>query len=511
MLFPLVGTNFVFKEDGYIESIDIQEKNFIFPLGTKIKINVIGQHKFYNVSWIGKEKNYSLKQPLYHIGVGIKDGKHVIFLSIYAKNAKVKLEYRLNKISLIKKNSYDFLIITPSSFYNEFKKLADFKEKNGIKTKVVTLEEIYGNEIGRDNAEKIKYYIKEAVEKYGIKYVLLAGSIYKLPIRYVVYHEERHLKHYNFSIPTDLYYADLYRYENGKIVFSSWDTNNNGIYGEVYYGYNGINDIIDLYPDVYIGRLACNNVFEAKIVVNKIIKYESNAYGKQWFKRMLLVGGDTFPKWGILEGEFMNEYIANMMKGFEPYKMWASKGNINAINVEANLEKGAGFLYYSGHGFPYGWATHKPNDENWTGRYFTPYIAGLLNGYKLPIMFFDACLTAKLDFNSSDLREDGVPIKINKSFPCFAWYFISHEFGGAIATIGATRVAFTGVDEGGPYAGASYLAYHFFSSYIDSENKKLGNIFANAQENYLNNLWDRWTLQEFILLGDPTLKIGGYE
>jgi len=120
-----------------------------------------------------------------------------------------------------------------------------------------------------------------------------------------------------------------------------------------------------------------------------------------------------------------------------------------------------------------------------------------------------ACLTAKLDFNSSDLREDGVPMPVNATFPCFAWSFVRHPYGGAIATVGATRVAFTGVDEEGPHWGAGLLAASFFEAYQETD--ILGEVFAGAQEAYANNApGDTFTLQEFILLGDPTLKIGGY-
>lgn len=212
-------------------------------------------------------------------------------------------------------------------------------------------------------------------------------------------------------------------------------------------------------------------------------------------------------KGGILEGEVMNEIVARIMNDFEPIRIQYSLGNLNPLEIQKALQKGCGFLYYSGHGFPYGWATHGSGEE-WIGRYFTPYILALFNGYKLPVIFFDACLTAKLDFNSSDLREDGVPVPFNASFPCFAWYFIRHPYGGAIATVGATRVAYTGVDEDGPHWGASYLAYKFFSAY--RETHVLGEVFAKAQMEYVSSMWDTWTIEEFILLGDPTLKIGGY-
>jgi len=515
MLSTAAGTNLIIKNsDNSFKNNEIIDSNgqrtFIFPIGTKINVTVEDKRiEEENISWLSEKQEYFINEPSYHIGVGLKNGKHVLFLTIYSNKSKVSIDYK-SPLKTASINAYDLLIITPEKFSRAFERLAKFKEEHGIKTIVATLESIYKSTQGRDDAEKIKYYIKDSVENYGIKYVLLGGSIYKLPIRYVTYYEEYRWKCYSFKMPTDLYYADLYRYDNG-IKFSSWDTNNNGIYGEVYYGCNGINDTIDLYPDVYVGRLACNNLVEANVVVNKIIKYEENAYNKNWFNRIILVGGDTFPGNGIIEGEFMNDYIANIMKAFESERLWASYGNLNAVNIEAKIGKGAGFLYFSGHGFPYGWGTHKPDDKNWTGTYFTPYIAGLINGYKLPVIFLDACLTAKLDFNSSDLREDGVPVPINATFPCFAWYFIAQPTGGAIATIGSTRVAFTGVDENGPHWGSGFLAYHFFSSYMNSSDKILGNIFANAQECYLNSEWDRWTIQEFILLGDPSLKIGGYE
>ena len=428
-------------------------------------------------------------------GVGIKNGEIVIIPK--------------NKVIYKTPNQYDLLIICPDGWEKILEKLKEHKEKHGIKTIIFSLKDLEGKE-GRDEAEKIKYFIKEAIEKYGIKYVLLVGSIDKMPIRFVMYAWRSGFKIYKAWLPTDLYYADIYRYENGKIVFSSWDTNNNLIFGENYEEGLGENDIIDLYPDVYLGRLACENKVVLKNVVRKIINYENS--GGEWFKRLILVGGDTFPGWGVVEGEYMNELIANIMRDFQAYRIWYSLGNLNAIEIEKALEKGAGFLYYSGHGFPYGWATHPINgsDEEWVGRYYTPYIIPLMNGNRLPIVFLDSCLTAKLDFNSSDLRQDGINIKFNATFPCFAWYFVRHPYGGAIATIGATRVAFTGVYKDGPKWGAGYLAYKFFESY--DENKLLGEIFVEAQQKYATkNPWDKWTLQEFILLGDPTLKIGGYK
>ena len=481
------GKNLIFYEKNCeIEEINGMEKNILW---------LSEEHPELDIDYI---KNYT--------GVGIENGKRVV---VHINNGTLKKKY-----IEIEKNVYDFLIISPDEWIEYLIPLKEHKEKHDIKTKIAGLNEIYTGKYfsvqGRDDAEKIKYFIKNCVEEWGVKYILLVGDIYKMPIRNSVYYWTSGNKIEKFFMPTDLYYSDLYRYENGKVIFSSWDTNGNDIFGEDYEEGLGEDDIIDLYPDVYIGRIACENERVVKNVVKKIINYEDKAGKNGWFKKIILVGGDTFPGWGIIEGEFMNEMVAEIMSDFEAHRIWYSLGNLNSFEIEKSLEKGAGFLYYSGHGFPYGWATHAINDEKWVGRYFTPYISALFNFYKLPVIFFDACLTAKLDFNSSDLREDGIPLRFNSTFPCFAWYFIRHPYGGAIATVGATRVAFTGVDEDGPHWGAGFLAYKFFESYRTKD--IIGEVFASCQEKYVNkNPWDKWTVQEFILLGDPTLKIGGYE
>ena len=532
--------------DTYVEEINkpllpVYRKVFILPLGSKLldikcdyskpcKLKLLNQVEIYEgCKWIktGDNAFFSADYPAqypkywfnYKLGGGIKDSKHVTILTIelYPVIYKIKenlIEYiREIKIDFVYReyrtknmiNDYDFLIISPSSFISYAQKLADYKNSLGIKTKIVSLEEIYSAYNAYDNAEKIKKAIKDEIEKDGIRYVLLLGSIDKLPTRETWIVQKWHDKYWNVTVLSDLYYADIYD-ANGS--FCSWDSNGNGRYGERFYGVDGVNDTVDLYPDVYLGRLACKNALEARTVVDKIINYEKRTKNGDWFKRLLVIGGDTFPGWGVVEGEFVTEKTIQILSDFTPTKLWASLGNLNALNIQKELNRGYGFVHYSGHGFEYGFATHPIGSDEWIGSYYTPYAIALLNGYKLPVMFFDACLTAKLDFNSSDLRGYGIPIPFDLTFPCFAWFLVKKPIGGAIATIGATRVAFTHVSSSGVHAGASRLALDFFSSYHNTT--ILGEMFAEAQIRYLENVWkDYYTLEEFILLGDPTLKVGG--
>ncbi len=523
--------------------LPVLRKTFLIPFGSKIKNITCRVSEIHSIilpkgnieisrgaRWFGTDDimdvqsndvpTYPENWYSYRIGAGIKDGQHVNILTVelypvryvysndtleFVNEIELTLTYTESKMETFRETSnYDLMIIAPSNFVPALERLAKYKDSRGIKTEIVSLEEIYSKYSGYDEAEKIKKAIKNEVENNGIRYVLLVGSIDKLPIRKTHFIRKWENQYHNLTLLTDLYYSDIYD-ADGK--FCSWDSNGNGKYGEMFYGVEGEDDEIDLYPDVYLGRLACKNVLEVNVVVNKIIQYESRT--GNWFKRLLVIGGDTFPGWGVIEGEFVTEKTAEILSDFSTTKLWATLDNLKPLNIHIELSKGYGFVHYSGHGFEYGISTHPVGSEEWIGTYVTPYATMLFNGYKLPVIFFDACLTAKLDFNSSDLRDDGIPIPFNMKFPCFAWYLVRKPLGGAIATIGATRIAFTFVDSSGVHAGASRLALDFFSAYHNTS--ILGEMFVEAQLAYIENAGKGYfTLEEFVLLGDPSLKVGGY-
>lgn len=127
---------------------------------------------------------------------------------------------------------YSLLIITPTIFQQALQPLVIHKNAMGLPTKLVTLDKVYRQMYwhGRDDAEKIKYFIKTAIEEWGIKYVLLVGGrssqvrpTWYCPVRYV-----KMVDDWDAEYLSDLYFADIYD-ANGN--FSSWD-NNNGIFGE---------------------------------------------------------------------------------------------------------------------------------------------------------------------------------------------------------------------------------------------------------------------------------------
>jgi len=77
-------------------------------------------------------------------------------------------------------DTFDLLIITPSIFLDELELLKEHKEQHDIATKIVTLDEIYNSIFfpveGRDDAEQIKIFIKNAYDNWNISFVLFIGG-----------------------------------------------------------------------------------------------------------------------------------------------------------------------------------------------------------------------------------------------------------------------------------------------------------------------------------------------
>ncbi|MBN2603282.1 MAG: hypothetical protein JXA91_04025, partial [Candidatus Thermoplasmatota archaeon] len=409
----------------------------------------------------------------YETGGGLVDNLHKTILSFrvypvryqettrqlqFIQQINLNISYKEPVNSLLPNYSvYDLLIIAPSEFIKNLEPLRDHKNSYDVNTKLVSLNEVYEKMYwqGRDNAEKIKYFIKSSVENWGVKYVLLVSGIkgqsteWNLPARYshVVPPEEQEYPEASFL--SDLYYADIY---DGAGEFSSWDSNGDNIFAV----WNGtFKDDMDVYPDVYLGRLPCRNIAEVKIMVDKIINYESTpSKNKQWFKNLLLVGGDSYVEEAqINEGELICNEAILKMPGFNPVKAYASQNDINRQTVNNAMNKGSGFAYFCGHGSDVSWNTHffPANDTNWCSGYSIIDMIFLKNKYKLPVTIVGGCHNGQFDISIMKSITKGLEKKGLKYFlpssrfwydgwapNCWAWWLTSKIGGGAIATIANT-------------------------------------------------------------------------
>ncbi len=490
----------------------------------------------------------------YRIGVGIKNGERVIFLTIYlyplrynayrnealqAADFEINLDYQLPEKVMMNKDEYDFLIIAPDDWIDELQPLKEHKEARGIKTIIVGLNEIYGGKYfatqGRDEAEEIKYFIKDAIETWGIEYVMLVGGrqggVFKerwlMPVRYTNLDDN---SNWETGYLSDLYFADIYKYEDGQPVFEDWDSNGNGKFAE---WTMRAKDTLDLYPDVYLGRLACRNVWEVKMMVNKIIEYEnSNPATQEWFRRMILVGGDSWPDPNdpYYEGEEEGKAAFAYMNGFEAVKLWTSLGTLTGPeDVIDAVNGGCGFLFFDGHGNPMNWATHPPHDEEtWIDGLGVGDMSKLANKGMYPVCIVGGCHNCQFNVSVFNL------LRIYEGFnewyqyiwkgetspECWGWWLARLKDAGSIATLGYTGLDYFAI---GDYDNDSipdcvqyysgFCNVNFFKNYANGV-KILGNVHANTLIDYINthdvmkdNIHCK-TVEEWVLLGDPTLMIG---
>lgn len=442
--------------------------------------------------------------------------------------------------------AYDMIIICHDPYASVLQPLVEHKNNHGIQTKLIPVQDIYKGTYfpatGRDKPEKIKHFIKDAKETWNITYVMLVGNYAQVPIRYSNLMTDAGGVYEEAHFASDLYFADLYT-ANGS--FSSWDTDNDGVYAEwPYPDWHPQEDILDMVPDVHVGRLACMFKREVKTLVNKIITYETTAAGKDWFNRMVVIGGDTFDKsWeagtDYNEGEEATKQALLYMPQFTGVKLWSSLGTLTTENIHTEISNGCGFLFFCGHGSPKKWATHDNGDYvNWTGQYKNTDMPKLTNKDMPPILMVGGCHNSEIDTTPLNLIRGflsegrnyfiindtwmGSYYKYNYALECWSWVFVKIP-NGAIASMGSSGYGGVSI---GDYNQDSipdciqgsdgWFEVEFFRLYNQENITILGQTYDQAVTGYIQNFpvdtnrYDAKIVQTHILLGDPSLKIGGY-
>jgi hypothetical protein len=454
----------------------------------------------------------------------------LLFITGFGANAAILKPCELN-------DDYDLVIIAPDLFSDTIQPLIDHKNALGIQTLIKTTQDIYSEYEGRDEAEQIKYFIKDAIESYNIQYVLLVGGRqgqhfkWYVPCRYS--NVDDGYMHKQFL--SDLYFADIYKTVENETVFEDWDANKNGIFAE-WIADNSSLDEMDLIPDVAVGRLPCRNTKEVATVVEKIIDYETTTYGKAWFNNALLIGGDTNPGLGDpfpFEGEADCEYTKQLLDGFTITTLYTSDETLTSHDdFISSFNTGNGFVLYHGHGLQDSLVTHDADGEQ-IQVFDNKYIPLLTNEGSYPIMVAGCCLTTEFDVGILNFLTIVKNIqqhhyfrncKYECVFDVIGWNMIKKPDGGSIAHIASSSTAWgadgdkdlDGIPDSVQYGFTTGLCAEFFRIFDEGELDILGDVYAETLTRIIenNNATEERVqckcVQEFQLLGDPSLKIGGY-
>ena len=148
---------------------------------------------------------------------------------------------------------YDMLVITSEEWIPRFGEYLNLYNDKGIRTRIVSLEEIYASMEGVDEPEQIRNYIIQEYENNGISMVSLGGDVSIVPFRFLYCWAQ---EGYEDDLPSDMYYACL----DGTLNDDGDDR-----WGEV-----GEDDLL---PELGIGRLPFNNETQFENIMHKTFSY----------------------------------------------------------------------------------------------------------------------------------------------------------------------------------------------------------------------------------------------
>jgi len=377
-------------------------------------------------------------------------------------------------------DTVEYVIVTTSSLKEPFQELADWKTKKGIPARVVTLDSIYANYSGVDNAEKVRNFIIDANSSWGTIWVLLGGQCdyewgQEIVPRRNVWYVTSGGGNYNDedTIPSDLYFSDL---------DGNWNADGDGVFGES-------TDDVDFYSDVFVGRAPVRTLAQAEIFVNKVLTYEKNP-PSGYQKKILLPAAYLWPF--IYDERTSQEAISNIVPSdWQVTKMYERDGNLIHSTFVDSVRAGFGFAHLIGHGNEYGVYTY----------YADAYINSddmdaLGNGDLLGIHNSIACMSGGLD-----LVPDG---------DCFAEHYLTPSTGGSFSIMNS-RYGWGQPPNMGPSEHIDTCFYHeiFRENYLYHDH--IGVAHAFSKDGYVpqvtwSSLWP-WCIYELNLFGDPEMPL----
>ncbi|MBN1151012.1 hypothetical protein JXA84_07330 [candidate division WOR-3 bacterium] len=227
----------------------------------------------------------------------------------------------------VRDGNFDYLIIAPSSYLATaaIDSLVSHKSSRGLVCDTASKEMISSSVSGSDLPEKIRNYIIQRHQTDGITFVLLVGDKNLLQPREIFLNcRDTNGVYYDDSAPVDLYFADL---------DGDWNFNSDNRYGQP-------DDSLDLYADVFVGRLVVSSISQLSVNVEKICQYETDPPQGQWRTRSLLAGAVLFEnQYYTITGEAVCESIADHLpSNWHHVKMYETlygnspEGAIDSVN-----------------------------------------------------------------------------------------------------------------------------------------------------------------------------------
>jgi len=222
-----------------------------------------------------------------------------------------------------------YLAIAPLMFQNALMPLLDWRREQGYDVYFRTTEEITTSYEGEDLQAKIRACISDMQQAYGISYVTLAADHQHIPARFAFAFDCAYGAHVGENdLASDMYYSCL---------DGNWNADADTLYGED-------EDEVDLYPEVFVGRIPANTAAEMTAYINKLQQYEKGLIAD--YNR---AGGLSMELWDGSASEQCQQYIYDHYFP-DNYEINFLFGDENSEeNAFAMLSAGQNIVQHTGH------------------------------------------------------------------------------------------------------------------------------------------------------------------
>jgi hypothetical protein len=398
----------------------------------------------------------------------VRDLRSSIVSGLVSNGADVEADLAGGGGTLDPSDAVEYLIIAHQNHADEYEPLREWKRRKGVPAEIVTLDDLLATYSGRDDAEKVRNCIIDYYSNHGTAWVLLTLSAPKAKIRGCYCSVGGTV---DDGIPCDLYFSDL---------DGDWNADGDDLWGEV-------SDNVDLYPDVYVGRIPTNLGVPSAIAVDKILTYEGfYSIPTDYQLEMLFLAeyADAQTDGAVGKNLLANESVPAR---FNPInKLYESSGNLNKTSAMNALNSGQGLINHDGHGnntlISIGPSVLNTNDA-----------MALTNGPRYSVLYTVAC----------------DPANFGSVMGCFGRSFVESPEGGGFF-VGNSRYGWYWPGNPG-YGAGELFDREFFKSMFVRGHEHLGVIHADAKAQRvpysMSNGTNRWTQFTSNLLGDPETPV----
>lgn len=375
----------------------------------------------------------------------------------------------------------DLLIITKAPFDTVLQRLAEWKQGRGLKAVIANTESIYAGNPGVDRQEKIRNFIRENTQVLGISQVMLGGDTAVVPARvtYAMASGYDSLAPGRDSLRADLYYGDL---------DGSWNADGDGIWGE-------LEDSVDMFPDVVVGRAPINTLADAQTFVRKVMEYEQGAAADFLNRASLWAEMLDYVTDGAVGAEIIDrDYLSPYFRPAE--NLYESLGNQTRASTVEAYRQGRHLVNHIGHA----WYTSLNVGPGFTSEH--EIRAGdfdtIPTGGRWGIIYSIGCMPGAMERS------------------CLAEHYVNSPEGGGVAFIGNCSYGWSLPYFSG-YASSDLYDQQFFRKLLVENSPSLGAAHAAAKAQFIGAAQAenefRWVMYDLNLFGDPTLAVwtGGPE